>query len=109
MSHSHAHTHHPSTLIGRRLALSLALTLGFVGFEFVAALWAHSVSLASDAGHNLADALTLLISWYGVRAAAWPSSASRTFGYHRVGILAALVNSAALILIAAFIIWEAAQ
>ena len=85
------------------------MTLGFVLLEIIAAIWAHSVALASDAGHNLADALTLLISWYGIHAARWPSSATHTFGYHRVGILAAVFNSAALILIAGFIVWEAAQ
>src|SRR5690348_11818094 len=109
MSHTHSHAHHVPSIAGKRLALSLALTLGFVVVEIIAAIWAHSVALASDAGHNLADALTLLISWYGIHAARWPSSATPTFGYHRVGILAAVFNSATLILIAGFIVWEAAQ
>lgn len=104
--HSHSHPH--GTLAGRRLAISVALTLTFVVLETAAGIWSHSVALFSDAGHNLADALALLLSWYGVRAALWPSTASRTFGYHRVGILAALVNSASLVIIAGIIIWQAA-
>lgn len=105
-SHGHSHAHH---LAGRRLALSLGLTLLFVIAELGSGLWSHSLSLVSDAGHNFADALALLLSWYGLRAASWPSSANRTFGYHRVGILAALINSASLVVISALILWQAAE
>ena len=100
-----SHSHH--SLAGRRLALSLGLTIAFVVAEALAGVWAHSVALISDAGHNFADALALLLSWYAVRAALWPSSSARTFGYHRVGILAALVNATSLVFIAGFIIWQA--
>jgi len=53
----------------------------------------------SDAGHNFADALALAFSWYGVWIARKPSTSKRTFGYHRVGILAALVNAVSLVVI----------
>ena len=105
-SHGHSHAHH---LAGRRLALSLGLTLLFVIAELGSGLWSHSLSLVSDAGHNFADALALLLSLSGLRAASWPSSANRTFGYHRVGILAALINSASLVVISALILWQAAE
>jgi len=101
--------HTQPNIAGRRLALSLLLTLAFVVGELLAGIWSHSIALMSDAGHNLADALALLLSWYAVRAAMWPSSPARTFGYHRVGVLAALANAASLVLIAAFIIWGAAE
>jgi cobalt-zinc-cadmium efflux system protein len=108
-SHAHAHAHaHGANLAGRRLAWSLGFTIAFVIGEIVAGLWAHSVALISDAGHNFADALALLLSWYAVRASLWPSSAAHTYGYHRVGILAALANAASLVVIAGIIIWEAA-
>jgi cobalt-zinc-cadmium efflux system protein len=61
----------------------------------------------SDAGHNFADALALVFSWYGIWIAQKPSTAQRTFGYHRVGILAALVNAVSLVVIALLIFWEA--
>src|SRR5467141_3041447 len=61
----------------------------------------------SDAGHNFADALALIFAWYGVWIALKPSTAQRTFGYHRVGILAALVNAVSLVVIALLIFWEA--
>jgi cobalt-zinc-cadmium efflux system protein len=98
---------HPHLLTGRRLLWSLALTVAFVVGETLAGVLSHSLGLLSDAGHNLADVLALLFSWYALRAARFPSSASRTFGYHRVGILAALLNALSLIVIAGLIIWQA--
>jgi cobalt-zinc-cadmium efflux system protein len=58
----------------------------------------------SDAGHNLADVLALLVSWYALEAARRPSSAQRTYGSHRVGIFAALLNAFSLVLIAVLIL-----
>lgn len=106
MSHSH---HHGATHAGKRLAWSAVITLGFVVAEAIAGFFSHSLALLSDAGHNFADALALIIAWYGVWMAQRPSTARRTFGYHRVGTLAALVNSVSLVVIALLIFWEAAQ
>jgi cobalt-zinc-cadmium efflux system protein len=98
---------HTASLTGRRLALSIIVTLAFVLGEGITGLVSRSLALMSDAGHNFADALALMLSWYGFRSALRPSSSQRTFGYHRVGILAALVNSLSLVLIAILIFWEA--
>ena len=92
---------------GRYLGISVVLTLVFVGGEGFAGYWSNSLALISDAGHNLADALALGLSWYAVRAARRPPDARLTFGYHRAGILAALANAASLVLIALYIAWEA--
>src|SRR5947199_6423660 len=104
MGHSHDHG---ESLTGRRLVLSIFLTLAFVAGEAIAGYFAHSLALLSDAGHNFADALALIISWYGIWIARKPSTQKRTFGYHRVGILAALVNAVSLVVIALLIFWEA--
>lgn len=104
---AHAH-HHSTTTAGRRLALSMAITFGFVAGEVIAGYFSHSLSLLSDAGHNFADALALFFAWYGVWIARKPSTQQHTFGYHRVGILAALVNAVSLVVIALLIFWEAA-
>jgi cobalt-zinc-cadmium efflux system protein len=93
--------------IGRYFGVSVALTLLFVAGEAVAGYVSNSLALLSDAGHNFADALALIFSWYAVRAAQWPADSKRTYGYHRIGILAAVVNAASLVLIAVFIFWEA--
>jgi cobalt-zinc-cadmium efflux system protein len=69
--------------------------------------FSNSLALLSDAGHNFADALALVLSWYALWIAQRPSSAKRTFGYHRVGILVALVNAVCLVVMALFIFWEA--
>jgi cobalt-zinc-cadmium efflux system protein len=104
MAHSHNHT---QTLTGTKLALSIATTLLFVVAEALTGYFSHSLALLSDAGHNLTDALALIFSWYGIRVARRPSTAQRTFGYHRVGILAALVNAVSLVVMALLILWEA--
>ena len=105
-----AHTHyHGSSPTGRRLAWSTIITLSFVLAEAVTGYFSHSLALLSDAGHNFADALALIIAWYGVWIALKPSTARRTFGYHRVGTLAALVNSVSLVVIALLVFWEAVE
>ena len=83
---------------------SVVLTGGFVVAEAAAGWIGHSLALLSDAGHNLADVLALLVSWYALEAARRPSSAQRTYGSHRVGIFAALLNAFALVLIAVLIL-----
>jgi cobalt-zinc-cadmium efflux system protein len=108
MTHTHSHTHgHHAT--GRYMGLSVALTLTFVAVEVVAGYLANSLALLSDAGHNFADALALIFSWYAIREARRPADARRTYGSHRVGILAALANAVSLVVIALLIFWEAVQ
>ncbi len=106
MTHGHAHA---GSSTGRLLGLAVALTLAFVAGEAAASWWANSLALLSDAGHNFADALSLALSWYAVRVARRTSDARRTYGYHRVGILAALVNAVSLVVISLLIFWEAVQ
>jgi cobalt-zinc-cadmium efflux system protein len=101
-AHGHAHT-------ARYVGWAIVLTLAFVAGEAVAGLFANSLALLADAGHNLADALALGLSLYALHMARRPADAQRTFGYHRVGILAALANAVSLVVIALAIFWEAAQ
>src|SRR4051812_35045652 len=104
MAHRH---HHGTSAKGRRLVLSMAITFVFVIAEAISGYFSHSLALVSDAGHNLADALALFFAWYGVWIARKPSTQRHTFGYHRVGILAALVNAVSLVVIALLIFREA--
>jgi cobalt-zinc-cadmium efflux system protein len=89
------------------MGAAVALTLSFVVAEAVSGWFAHSLALLSDAGHNLADAAALAFSWYALWIGNKPSHQGMTFGYHRVGIVAALANAVSLVLIALFIGWEA--
>jgi cobalt-zinc-cadmium efflux system protein len=99
-----AHTHAPSGP-GSKMGLAVAITLAFVAGEAIAGFFAHSLALMSDAGHNFADAAALGFSWYALWIARKPSHHRMTFGYHRVGILAAMLNAASLVVIALFIFW----
>ncbi len=89
------------------MGLAVGLTLAFVVIEAVCGTFARSLALLSDAGHNFADAAALGFSWYALWIARKPSHAGMTFGYHRVGILAALVNASSLVVIAVLIFIEA--
>ena len=102
--HSHAHPHSPS---GKILNWSLLATASFVVLEIWAGRRGHSLALLSDAGHNATDALALLLAWFGMRQEARPPDERRTFGYQRAGVLTALVNAITLILISAWIFYEA--
>jgi cobalt-zinc-cadmium efflux system protein len=110
-AHDHAHGGHshgvPAGVSTTKLAAAVLLTLAFVAGEAAAGAWAHSLALWSDAGHNFADAVALAFSWYALWIAKKPAHAGMTFGYHRVGILAALVNAVSLVVIAILIAWEA--
>jgi len=100
--HSHTHGH----ASGRVLAWSLAATSGFVVIELVAGIRAQSLALISDAGHNATDALALLLAWFAVFIQYKPADESRTFGYHRAGVLAAFVNAIALIGLTGWMLYE---
>jgi cobalt-zinc-cadmium efflux system protein len=108
-SHNHSHFGNIAEQSSTRLAISLVLTLAFVIFEAIAGHRAHSLALLSDAGHNLTDVIALGLSWYAIRLSSQPAHSGKTFGYHRAGILVALINSVTLILIALGIFYEAYQ
>ena len=92
-----------------RLGVVLALTIVFMVIEVVGGLISGSLALIADAGHMLTDAgalgLTLLSAWIALR----PATHSKTYGYQRWEILAALVNGAALFGIAGWVVVEAIQ
>lgn len=88
------------------MGTAVILTLVFVVVEAGAGWFAHSLALISDAGHNLADAAALGLSWYAIRVATKPSHEGMTFGYRRVEVFAALINGLSLVIIAAVIAWE---
>jgi cobalt-zinc-cadmium efflux system protein len=91
----------------RQLRWAFALTAVVLVVELVGGLLAHSLALLSDAGHVVTDLLVLGISIFAVLQVGRPASARRTFGYHRVGILVALVNAVLLGAIVVAIVIEA--
>jgi cobalt-zinc-cadmium efflux system protein len=105
--HQHAHGHGSVSVSRTVMGAAVAATLTFVIVEAFAGWLGHSLALLSDAGHNLADAAALGLSWYALRIARRPSHHGMTFGYHRVGVFAALINALSLVGIAVWIGWEA--
>ena len=89
------------------MAISLTLTLAFVFIEAVAGIIGNSLALLTDAAHNFTDAIALGLSWFAIRLTTQPSNAQKTYGYHRAGILVALVNSSTLAIISLGIFYEA--
>lgn len=103
--HGHDHSHAPQT--EGKLRLALVLTILILAVEFGGGIMANSLALIADAGHMLTDVFALGLSWFALVQSRRPADARRTFGYHRVSILAALLNAATLLPLSGFIIWEA--
>ena len=101
-SHSHAHVHGS----GPVLWWSLAGTIAFIAIEAFAGVQASSLALLSDAGHNFADAFAIGLAIVAVYFAKLPADEHKTFGYQRAGVLAAFVNAVALLILAAWLMWE---
>ncbi len=102
--HSHSHS-----MAKRSLRLAFFLTMLILIAELVGGFVANSLALLSDAGHVVTDIFALGLAWFAVSQAERLPNARKTFGYHRVGILAALANAVTLILIVVVIVWEAVR
>ncbi|MGA8272288.1 MAG: cation diffusion facilitator family transporter [Candidatus Sulfotelmatobacter sp.] len=102
----HAHVHGGSSA-KRVLKISLGVTLAYIVLLVVAGIRSHSLALLSEAGHNLSDFLALLLSLVAVYLQSRPASSTKTYGYHRAGVLAALVNAVSLVAVSFFIFYEA--
>jgi cobalt-zinc-cadmium efflux system protein len=104
--HSHSHAIEPDA-DRRRLAAALGLILAFMAVEVALGIVAHSLALISDAGHMLTDAAGIGFSLLALRLAARPARGAMTFGLRRVEILSAQANGVTLLILAAFIAYEA--
>ena len=109
MSNGHSGHNHTHGLARNSLRLAFFLTLIILIAEVVGGLLANSLALLSDAGHVVTDIFALGLAWFATVQAERPPNARKTFGYHRVGILAAMVNAVTLIVIAFAILLEAIQ
>ena len=96
-----------SPAIQKRLKIALVLVFFVMCVEVAGGIMAHSLALLSDAAHMMTDAFALSLSLMALTIAAQPSTHTKTFGYHRVEILAALANGILLLLMALGILWEA--
>lgn len=90
----------------KRLAITFGITLAILVAEVAGGLISNSLALLSDAGHVLTDAFALGLSLIAARISMWPRSKGATYGYHRVGLVAASINGLSLVFIAGFIFYE---
>jgi cobalt-zinc-cadmium efflux system protein len=74
--------------------------------ELAAGVRAHSLALISDAGHNLTDAVALLLAWFAYYLQSKPPDETRTYGYHRASVLSAFLNALAVVGLSAWIFYE---
>lgn len=99
----HLHTHAP---VIWRLQVSLLATIAFIAVEIATGVISGSLSLLSDAAHNFADCLALGLAWFAAYLQQKPPDETKTFGYHRAGVVAALFNAASLVAMALWIFFE---
>jgi cobalt-zinc-cadmium efflux system protein len=105
------HRHHevPHGNAGNTLRLAAALTIAFAVVEALGGWWSGSLALLSDAGHMLTDGGALALSALAARIARRPPSQRHSFGLGRVEIFAAVINAAAMLVIALAVAYEAIQ
>ena len=105
------HEHHHSTAGTSEKSLLAAVVLNFTITiaEIIGGIISNSLALLSDAIHNLGDGLAVLLAYIAHRVSKKESNRRKTFGYKRIEILAAFVNSIVLAAICVFLIWEAVQ
>ena len=99
--------HREQTGLQRRFVWALILTSGIFIAEVAGGLWSGSLALLSDAGHVFVDAFALALSYLAIRLASRPADARHTYGFHRMEVLAALINGALLSVIVVEIVREA--
>ena len=103
--HTHDHGHSAS----KPLKITLFIVLLVMVAEIIGGFLSNSLSLLGDAGHMLTDALAIVLSLFAITIARRPATERRTYGYHRAEIMAALANGIILVLVSAWIFYEAYQ
>jgi cobalt-zinc-cadmium efflux system protein len=92
--------------IETRIAVAFGISLAVFVMELIGGFLSGSLALLSDAGHVFADAFSLGLSWYALNLSHRSTNGRATFGYHRVGIMVALINGMMLVVMAVLIFRE---
>lgn len=111
-SHTHeGHSHGPVTLtsVSRALIIGAVLNSMYVAVEFSMGFYYNSLALTADAGHNLSDVASLLLSLLAFRLAKVRQTPSFTYGYRKSTVLASLTNAVVLLITVGAILWESIQ
>ena len=103
MGHNHSH----QVVSSKKMGIAILLNIFITVMQIIGGVISGSISLLTDATHNLSDVISLLLSWFTNKLSHKAANKTYTFGYKRAEILSALVNSATLMVIAGFLIVEA--
>ncbi len=107
--HGHGHHHSTSGISEKNLLAAVVLNFTITIVEIIGGILSNSLALLSDAIHNLGDGLAVLLAYIAHRVSKRESNQRKTFGYKRIEILAAFVNSIVLVAICIFLIWQAVE
>lgn len=111
MGHDHSHGITPESASGKylsRLVMALGIAIAFMVAEFVVAAWTSSLALLSDAAHMLTDVVGISMALSAILLAKRSRPTyTRTFGYYRAEVLAALANAVLLFGVAIYVLYEA--
>ncbi|EKS6729941.1 MULTISPECIES: cation diffusion facilitator family transporter [Enterobacteriaceae] len=107
--HDHDHSHKVTSGNEKRIRFVFILTFGYALIQAVGGAMSGSLALIADSGHMLSDAAALLLALVAYRIARRPADNRRTYGFHRVRVLAALANGVTLLALVVWIVWEAIQ
>ncbi|SDS28078.1 cation diffusion facilitator family transporter [Christiangramia echinicola] len=102
MGHNHSQDHS-----GKNLKVAFFLNLTFTILEFIGGIYVNSISIISDAVHDLGDSLSLGTSWYLDSKSKKKANSEYSYGYRRFSLLGALINSLVLIAGSVYVIYEA--
>lgn len=105
-AHEHQHTHALQSL-NAIFIVCIVLNVAYVAVEAAVGLWVGSLGLLSDAGHNLSDAFSLLLSLFAFKMAQRRSTARFTYGYRKSTVLVSLLNAVILLVAVGAIVIEA--
>ena len=106
MAHNHPRG---SVELSNKLRAGILFSFLILAAEIAGGILTNSVALLADAGHVLTDVIALTLSWYGVLQAARPANRRMTFGYHRIGVLIAVLNATTIVVVAGVILFESIQ
>lgn len=111
-AHHHGHSHAPIiqfNQLNKAFFIGIALNLGFAIIEAICGYFYDSLALLTDAGHNLSDVMSLVLSMIAFKLMQKQPTSKFTYGYKKTTILASLINAASLLIVVGIIAYEAVQ
>lgn len=102
-------SHETSGAREKYVYIAIAINLVIVGIQVTSGIFAGSLGLLADAGHNFADVAGLILAVFAIRMTRKSSTHNKTYGFHRTGVLAAQANAALILLVTGFIAIEGIQ